>query len=1306
MKRLHKDYMRSNEGYASWHKDPRHQWVHWFLLLIVVFGSIFAFTQVFKDYEVAGTADSNVSALYKAYITNSQVKNIKKDTSTLLSLRGERVAADTSGRASIEQDMKKVAERRKNVMLTLIRNGQADRVIDTAISDADRNNLPAEVQAFVEKRETKTGTYVWTHADYFDSGTAENEYKVVTPARSYTVHYTNANRIPSVTTGDDVSVDGLVFGDEAVVVNTDANTQAVVADTTVADGATTPTTTKRLAIMLVNFQDNTTQPFTTAQVQSTYFTATDSIKKYFEEGSFGQWTLEGDVFGYYTLPMNQVAAGGCTGSTYMYSLSAAADAAATAAGVNLSTYTNKVYIFPKQTNCGWSGLGQMGAGKSWINVISTTQMSGTGAHELGHNFNLHHASSFNCTNSAGTRVTLYGGICTSTGSNEYGDPYDIMGKSTHRMHFNGFHKGVTANNGPQWLSSTNIVTLNPTTTGGTYTIKPLGQPTTQTQVIRVPVPNYGYYYFEFRQQSGVFENYTGALIPGATGVLVHVAGEFTSTAQSKLLDMTPTTTSFYDAALLPGQSYSDPNVPMTVTVNSISPTGANVTFAFSGGASACTHFNPGVSVGTAQNTNTPSTKSYNVTITNFDSSNCAASPFNYTATLPSGWTKSPESFTDIIAPGQSLTKTFLVTYPSTVTPGYNNLTFTGANAATGLSNFVGSQTVQQLVEISGTPPQVTLTSPLQGAVISGDVTLSAGLEDAPGSNTQTKLYIDDVLKQTCTGFVCSVVVPAAQITNGSHVAKATSTNTTTGISTQDIADFTKTGTTTTTAPAITLTSPVEGDSVAGDVVISSTLAAGSVPINVDSKLYLDNILKQTCNGTMTCSITIPAAQVATGAHTAAATAVYTPNSSTTNDSNAFTKTTATPPISAPAISIPIPVNNATYTDELVITTALSTTTPTGVQTKIYVDGSLKKTCNDTVSCLVALLSSETTLGVHTISATATYIPNGSSTNASKTVTKVQVTPPPITAPQVTLSSPSEGSVQNNDVSISAGFPAGATVANVETKLYLDGVLKNTCTSVTTCAIVIPAAQIAIGTHTASATATHTPTGTTTNDSNTFTKASTPPPTGGVQIQALTPTEGSIQNGVIQLSAALPIGTPGTNMELKLFIDNVLKKTCAGTPICYSSIIPYTIATGAHTFTATATNTTNGQTSTDSHSFTKTSSTPPPLPPASGATVGSNPNMVTIVSPIDGATVTGGFSVTATTTPEALALGRKIVLKMSTSNSNVSYQLGTPCNVSPCTITVAADNPYLTPGTHTISAQLMTMNPTWISQIATVTITKQ
>src|SRR4051794_13562634 len=160
-----------------------------------------------------------------------------------------------------------------------------------------------------------------------------------------------------------------------------------------------------IAVVLLNFNTDTRQPWTPAQVNQRIFTAPDSTAAFYNEESYGDITLTGDVYGWYTI------AGPTSGCDVDAWASQARDAAA-AGGVDLSTYDHVMFVFPYQSSCGgWAGLGELPGSQTWLNGDISVRVA---AHELGHNMGLHHASSYACTN-AGTPVTL-GPSCTQ---NEY-----------------------------------------------------------------------------------------------------------------------------------------------------------------------------------------------------------------------------------------------------------------------------------------------------------------------------------------------------------------------------------------------------------------------------------------------------------------------------------------------------------------------------------------------------------------------------------------------------------------------------------------------------------------------------------------------------------------------------------------------------------------------------------------------------------------------------------------------------------------------------------------------------------------------
>ena len=95
-----------------------------------------------------------------------------------------------------------------------------------------------------------------------------------------------------------------------------------------------------------------------------------------------------------------------------------------ARGVDVSAYTNFMFVFPPTSSCAWRGLGHLPGPTAWVNGAPSLR---TSAHELAHNFGVHHASSLRCT-ANGTRVAL----STKCTRNEYGDPFTTMGAAATR----------------------------------------------------------------------------------------------------------------------------------------------------------------------------------------------------------------------------------------------------------------------------------------------------------------------------------------------------------------------------------------------------------------------------------------------------------------------------------------------------------------------------------------------------------------------------------------------------------------------------------------------------------------------------------------------------------------------------------------------------------------------------------------------------------------------------------------------------------------------------------------------------------
>ena len=311
-------------------------------------------------------------------------------------------------------------------------------------------------------------------------------------------------------------------------------------------------TYKRIAVLMFKAQNYGTEWVDEAAVRDAVWLSSTSADEFYREESFGKWALsgaldpDGDVFGWYTVPYND------DGHCVAYSWTTAAKAQAAKEGFVEGNYDALIYV-SKATGC---------PGRAWTGGKVVTVINGfnaaTVAHELGHAFGLAHASSWNCKDSLGLKVS----ISSSCTVSEYGD-FAVMGSTT-TYHMNNFHKGALG-----WLAASNTKDV---TTDGVYSLYPIEQATTYAQALRIPrkYDTLGnpvdYFYLEFRQPFG-FDDFslTAAKV---TGVSIRVAPSYgNKSAHTYLLDATtPALTAFNDAQLIVGSTFTDPTRRVTITL--------------------------------------------------------------------------------------------------------------------------------------------------------------------------------------------------------------------------------------------------------------------------------------------------------------------------------------------------------------------------------------------------------------------------------------------------------------------------------------------------------------------------------------------------------------------------------------------------------------------------------------------------------------------------------------------------------------------------------------------------------------------
>src|SRR4051812_289429 len=357
-----------------------------------------------------------------------------------------------------------------------------------------------------------SGRLVMLHADDFAQGQESETYAVQREDGSFVDADMSKVHGAGAMVGRHVNLVGDAAGSEFVATSSVATGTSM--ETVAASGD------QQTVVILFNFTNDASQPWTSASVSKTVFGATSSVAAYYREVSNGAASLAGPVVDWLKIPYDNT---GCRYSSW-------SSAATAASGVDLSKYRHVVFAFP-HTTCSWAGLSTVGGRYSWINGAMTIRTVG---HELAHEMGVHHASSLNCT-SNGVRVT-YSSTCTRS---EYGDPFSIMGAGT--RHLTNLQLAQIG-----WLTETQTVT-----TSGYYTIAP-AETAGSPRLLRVPRGDGTYLYFEFRQPFGAYDTFP-LNAPATRGVSIRIAPDVPSRVQSLLIDTTPSSYQFDDAPLTVGR---------------------------------------------------------------------------------------------------------------------------------------------------------------------------------------------------------------------------------------------------------------------------------------------------------------------------------------------------------------------------------------------------------------------------------------------------------------------------------------------------------------------------------------------------------------------------------------------------------------------------------------------------------------------------------------------------------------------------------------------------------------------------------
>jgi hypothetical protein len=456
---------------------------------------------------------------------------------------------------------------------------------EPAGTDDDANGVTGEFVTYVADH--KDGTSEWWHALRTKDG-REIRLDFETP--------------PLAATGNRVRIRGAmvadVVGERMQVSSLDVVPKDLTAELT-GPALNAAPATDSYALVLVDLGSGVNLTAAQGMAYLNSLTPSDkSFAEYYSEVSYGKYQVTGDVIGPYPFTMTT-----CD-TTGMYQ---AIEPMIT------GTYNHLIYYFNETSLCTFGGLGEEGsvtkpAKRTWMNgSLSCVVLM----QEPGHNLGLMHANTIKCgTNSFSTDPAT---DCTIT---EYGSSMTTMGGGCRQ--FNAYERWYM-----QWLSGCNGVRVPAT---GTFNLLPLETNCvggSGVQVLQVPFPatlpvsdpqatsttvNLNDYYVELRTAGGIFDTFSttggrgggfggGSTTFTAPTVFIYASdnvrvppamptgrggGGAQNSVWTELINTTPSGTPFTGLTAA-GQSFADPAGGATITLQSISATGASVTVSYPDG---------------------------------------------------------------------------------------------------------------------------------------------------------------------------------------------------------------------------------------------------------------------------------------------------------------------------------------------------------------------------------------------------------------------------------------------------------------------------------------------------------------------------------------------------------------------------------------------------------------------------------------------------------------------------------------------------------------------------------------------------
>ena len=251
---------------------------------LVILGTAFLLLVAIPLTVISTQKSQDISTEPTASASNNEI--VENQTLELLSLNSKYQKADVGKKEIILNQMEEIGKDRAK-RLSIIIEKNPELVLKVDLSANARAGLPKKVRSNIEKKVNLDGILEFLHIDNLDN-TVEIKYFLKTKNKKFSLY--SKDPLFNFKPNTNVRVSGVAIGEKVAVEKVTKKKTKVLA-------ASDTTGIQTNAVILLNFQNNTTQRFTKNFVAGVIFDNADSVNAFYQEGSYGKASLTGDVYG-------------------------------------------------------------------------------------------------------------------------------------------------------------------------------------------------------------------------------------------------------------------------------------------------------------------------------------------------------------------------------------------------------------------------------------------------------------------------------------------------------------------------------------------------------------------------------------------------------------------------------------------------------------------------------------------------------------------------------------------------------------------------------------------------------------------------------------------------------------------------------------------------------------------------------------------------------------------------------------------------------------------------------------------------